>query len=187
MFGLNGEGIQREKVPFFDFIEPNKTILDLASGIKTPYMPFLTLRSPKFITFLDVRFRSNKKGRYYERINTDAFEYLEDKHFDYIWASEFMEHVDPKKQQELFDKIKKCCKYYIITFPTPYHYNFHNDWSHRPVMIPYYAYKTNYENWEGIITNVEGIKNYIIKNHETKYVKVPPNIVSIKRKERGLC
>jgi len=186
MIALNGEGIQVEKIPFIKFIKSGKTILDLGSGIKIPYAGQLIKRLPKFIYFLDNRFKFNKKNKFSEVINENAFTYLNKKYFDYIWASEFMEHIDPKKQQQLFKQIKNCCRKYIITFPTTNHFNFHNDPDHRPVIIPHTAYKVNANDWEGIITNVPEIINYIKEFYEVKYYVNPPKVISKKRELAGL-
>jgi len=191
---MNCEGVQSQKVELIKFFEEKRKICDIGCGITVPYKSLLLSRNPKLIDFIDNRFeRSWKEGRC-RYISEDMMEFLSnkiinrsiEKPYHYIWASEILEHLKPEKQKILYTLIVESSEYYIITFPTIEHVNFHNDWGHHPVTIPHYAYRVDRENWEGLITNMVDIIKFVTKKYPTRYISNPVIMPSRARVKKGL-
>jgi len=188
---MMGEGIQQWKLPLIECMDKGRTICDLGSGITMPYKEALSKREPRRITFVDTRFSNNLEFHGMIWSSEDIFVHLRKMidrgvRYAYIWASEIIEHMPPDRQEELFELIKEASVYYMITFPTVEHFNFHNDWTHRPVCIPHERVCVNGKDWEGVITNMFDAIKYLEDNFETTHVFKPEMIISKKRAEKGL-
>jgi len=188
---MMGEGVQKWKIPLMEYFEKGRTICDLGSGITMPYKEALSKREPRRITFVDTRFSNNLKFHGMIWSSEDIFVHLRkmidrDVRYAYIWASEIIEHIPPDRQKELFDLIDTASVYHIITFPTVDHFNFHNDWTHRPVCLQHTRSCINGKDWEGIITNILDVNLYLEETYETYTVFKPKMMISKKRAEKGL-
>lgn len=191
---MGEEGVQHWK----EILIPNKhwdVVVDLGSGITMPYKQMLSSKlSPKTLWFVDDRFEHDENeffevGENMYAVNQDAFDFLEsfvDGSIDFLWASEFLEHIPPPLQKELVELVKKKARNYIFTFPTIKHHDFHNDWTHRPVMLQHLSFLLYGETaWEGMITNISPIKNRVMELYKNyKFVYKPRKMVSRARLEK---
>ena len=182
----NAEGVQNWKGVLLQKVGHKKLVVDLGSGVTIPYLTMLKLHlSPEYIYFVDIQFNGDSESplRGYDCIDTDAIEFLnrfEDGAIPYLWASEFFEHISPDEQVELLELITRKAQTFMISFPTIDHPNFHNDWTHRPVMIPHYRMLLNQSGnaWEGIITNDQETLAFLQANFTVTYDYRPSNRIS---------
>jgi len=189
---MGEEGVQQWK----EILIPNQqfdSVVDLGCGVTVPYRQMLQKTGYKTLWCVDNRFSHDSQefkeiGDHIYAINQDAFQFLEgfkDQSIDFLWASEFMEHIPPHKQQELFTLIVLKAKKYVLTFPTIKHHDFHKDWTHRPVMIPHISFLLYGDTaWEGMLTNIPEVTDIVMQRYNYKIVFRPRKMTSRARKEK---
>ncbi len=122
----NMEGVQKWRLSFIpQSIVPRK-VLDLGSGLKTPYKRHLEPLG-EYVA-VDVRADGNGSGI----IKADAHELqLGNKEFGFLWCSEMLEHVkDPEK---VVQEAKRVSNHGVILFSTPKTPSFRMDPEHKVV------------------------------------------------------
>jgi len=184
----NAEGLQQWKAMLLDHLGHQEIVVDLGSGITYPYYDMLDeLLTPRCITFVDNRFEKGATAslgdnKFLNFSREDAFTFLkdyEDHAIDFLWASEFFEHIPPSEQIELLEIIRRVAKKYTLTFPTTKHHDFHKDWTHRPVLIPHHSFLLYGDTaWEGMITNDQETINKVKERYPYVYDFYPRKIVS---------
>jgi len=190
----NAEGVQRWKAMLLDHLGHQEIVVDLGSGVTYPYYDMLDdLLTPRCITFCDNRFEfgstaSLGDNKFMNLSKDDAEAFLtgySDGAIDFLWASEFFEHIPPQEQKKLLKLIKAKAKKYILTFPTTKHHDFHKDWTHRPVMLPHHSFLLYGETaWEGMITNDEEVVKKVRERYPYIYNFYPRKEVSKARLEK---
>lgn len=190
----NVEGVQQWKSILLEHVGQKKIVVDLGSGKTYPYFDMLdSYLTPHELTFVDINMEASVslgmgEHRYSRWVKDDASAYLlrcKDQSIDYLWASEFFEHIPPHKQSELHVLIREKAKMYTLTFPTIIHHDFHKDWTHRPVMLPHHQFllygKTA---WEGMISNDKEAIEMIKERYPHIFQFRPINQVSRARLEK---
>jgi len=120
----NMEGIQKWRLAFIpQGIVPRK-VLDLGSGLTTPYKPYLEHLGE----YVAVDNRAGGNGI----INADAHKLpFRDKEFGFLWCSEMLEHVD--KPEVVVREAKRVSNNGVIIFSTPKNPTFFIDPGHKVV------------------------------------------------------
>ena len=133
----NVEGVIRY---YLKFLPPknSKSIVDIGSGITTPYRGVLSNRTKDY-TSLDIR--KSSRVDYIADIRSVP---MKDKCFQWGWCVELLEHLSKEDQERAMSETIRICENLIIAFPTPEHENFSDDPSHQKVEIDFMKYKDKF-------------------------------------------
>lgn len=123
---------------YLGFLPPKNiySILDLGCGASAPYSGILRRRCSKLVC-ADIQ-ESPKVDVILDVTKPLPFE---DNEFDWVWATELIEHLPQDKQQFAVDEIKRVGRNATITFPLPRHPSFSKDPTHIEVKISYEDFK----------------------------------------------
>lgn len=107
-----------------------KSILDIGSGITTPYKGMLKNRCKKYIS-LDIRksSRVDFQGDITKELD------FKDKSWEWGWCVETLEHIEQKKQEQALIEMLRICENLVLCYPTPQHKSFIGDSGHHEVKI----------------------------------------------------
>ncbi len=121
----NMEGIQAWRLPFIPNTCMPRKVLDLGSGLTTPYKKYLE----QLGEYVAVDNRADGNNGI---IKADAHALpFSDKEFGFLWCSEMLEHCDDAKQ--VVAEAKRVAKHGAILFSTPSNSSFRLDPEHKTV------------------------------------------------------
>jgi glycosyltransferase involved in cell wall biosynthesis len=121
----NMEGVQAWRLPFIPNACMPRKVLDLGSGLTTPYKRFLE----QLGEYVAVDNRADGSNGI---IKADAHKLpFADKEFGFLWCSEMLEHCDNPKQ--VVEECKRVAKHGVILFSTPSNQSFKLDPEHKAV------------------------------------------------------
>jgi hypothetical protein len=125
---------------YLKFLPPkdSESIIDIGSGITTPYRGVLSNRTKDY-TSLDIR--KSSRVDYIADIRSVP---MKDKSYQWGWCVELLEHLSTKDQEMAMSEMIRICENLIIAFPTPEHENFSDDPSHQKVEIDFLKYKNDF-------------------------------------------
>lgn len=117
---------------FMKFFPPKKSrsILDIGSGITTPYRGNLSALTERYVAF-DIR----ASGRVDVVGDVRDMNQFEDGEFEWGWASEIIEHLEADDQRPALTEMLRVCENLVLTFPRESSEAFKGDPGHHPVSI----------------------------------------------------
>jgi len=129
----NMEGVQAWRLSFIPPTCLPRKVLDIGSGVTTPYKPFLEHLGE--YTAIDTK--GGKNGV----IKMDAHNLkYSDGEFGFVWMSEVLEHVD--NTEKVIAEAKRVGKHGVCLFSTPQNAYFKLDPDHKVVKIPHQVMNT---------------------------------------------
>lgn len=129
---VNHKNVEKVIRYYLQFLPPKEceSIIDLGSGITTPYRAILSNRTKRYIA-VDIR-ESDKVDYVLDILDGLPFNTNE---FSWGWCTETIEHVSQGDQQNFLDICLRVCKNFVLTYPTPKHQSFYDDPGHHEVYM----------------------------------------------------
>lgn len=146
---------------YLKFLPPKglDRILDLGCGTTAPYRGILKNRCNELVC-ADIR-PGPKVDIICDITKATSFT---DKYFDFVWASEVIEHLDKENQKNAIKEMVRIGKSATITYPTPTYPTFYEDRGHIVVTIDNDFLDSIMSNFKVITTKTGRV--IILYNHQ---------------------
>ena len=127
-------------------------ILDVGGGCNAPYRGVLQTRCNEY-TNLDIR-PGDKVDIVADILDGTDFE---DKHFDWSWCSETLEHIPQEHMNAFVDEVCRISKNIVWTFPLPHAPAFIDDPGHSEVIVDMKSYEKDFQVFDKTTATGKGI------------------------------